>query len=117
MKLRATLRKEQQSANTDNSDQEDNCLSPKEEIKMLKVEVEKMMILIEDLQRNFTNLQQDCKYMRTKQNALSGWILGWNKLKKTTLFHGKLNENENENREGKERLTSLRRLKRRQSMS
>ncbi|KAI3691489.1 hypothetical protein L2E82_49850 [Cichorium intybus] len=118
LKLREKMNNKQQAANTDNSEQEDNCLSPKEEIKKLKVELEKMMGIIEELQRDYTNLQQDCEKMRNKQNALSGWILGWHKIKRSSLFHGKIDANEN--REGKEkekRISSMLRLKRRQSMS
>ncbi|KAI3506496.1 hypothetical protein L1887_28857 [Cichorium endivia] len=118
LKLREKMQNKQQAGNTDNSEQEDNCLSPKEEIKKLKVELEKMMGIIEEVQRDYTNLQQDCEKMRNKQNALSGWILGWHKIKRSSLFHGKIEGNEN--REGKEkekRISSMLRLKRRQSMS
>ncbi|KAJ0639034.1 putative BTB/POZ domain, NPH3 domain, NPH3/RPT2-like family protein [Helianthus annuus] len=120
MKLRATMtRKQEAEDHSENSSevQEDNWSSSKEEIKMLKVELEKMMTLIEELQRDYINLQQDCKKMKTNQKDLSGWILGWKKLK---LFNGKINENEN--REGKEkekekRLSSIFRFRRRQSIS
>ncbi|MFS8015648.1 putative NPH3/RPT2-like family protein [Helianthus anomalus] len=118
MKLRATMtRKQEAEDHSENSSevQEDNWSSSKEEIKMLKVELEKMMTLIEELRRDYINLQQDCKKMKTNQKDLSGWILGWKKLK---LFNGKMNENEN--REGKEkekRLSSIFRFRRRQSIS
>ncbi|XP_076893534.1 BTB/POZ domain-containing protein DOT3-like [Bidens hawaiensis] len=111
MKLRATMSRKHE---TDISSEvrEDNLSSTKEEIKMLKAELEKMMTLIEDLQRDYINLQQDCKKMRTNQKALSGGILGWKKLK---LFNGKLNENENKEKE--KRISSILRFKRRQSIS
>ncbi|KVH84374.1 BTB/POZ domain-containing protein DOT3 [Cynara cardunculus var. scolymus] len=116
VKLRATMHKNQPATNNDNLDQDDNnCSFPKEEIKMLKVEVERIMVVIEDLQRDYTNLHQNCEKMIKKQN---GWILGWNKFKKSTLFQGKLDSNEN--REGKEKekkINSILRLKRRQSIS
>lgn len=119
------MHKKQLAGNVDSSQQEDNCASPKEEIKMLKLEQEKMMDLIKELQTDYTNLQQDCEKMRNKQNALSGWILGWHKIKRSTLFQGRFDTNENrdekvKDREGKEkekRISSMLRLKRRQSMS
>ncbi|KAL7600044.1 hypothetical protein Lser_V15G22426 [Lactuca serriola] len=125
LKLREEMHKKQLAGNVDSSQQEDNCASPKEEIKMLKLEQEKMMDLIKELQTDYTNLQQDCEKMRNKQNALSGWILGWHKIKRSTLFQGRFDTNENrdekvKDREGKEkekRISSMLRLKRRQSMS
>ncbi|PWA98673.1 hypothetical protein CTI12_AA015450 [Artemisia annua] len=118
VKLRATMQINQQTVNADSSDQVDTCSSPKEEIKMLKQDLEKMAVLIEDLQSDYKNLQQDCENMGRKQNALSSWILGWNKLKKSTLFNVKSDSN-HENREVKEkekRMSSMLRLKRRQSL-
>ncbi|KAK1423741.1 hypothetical protein QVD17_19049 [Tagetes erecta] len=118
VKLRATMNVKQEEANMNNAElQEDNGSSTKEEIKMLKVELEKMMMVIEELQRDYLNLQKDCKNMRTNQNALSGWIFGWKKLKKTTLFHGKISENENT--EEREKVKNMRSILgfRRQSMS
>nr|XP_043606966.1 BTB/POZ domain-containing protein DOT3 isoform X2 [Erigeron canadensis] len=113
VKLRETIQEKQQ---TTNADQEDNWSSQKEEIKMLKAELEKMMVIIEEIQTDHTNLQQDCKTIRTKQNALSGWILGWNKIKKTSLFHSKLNGNENREGKGEKRISSMLRTNRRQSV-
>ncbi|CAI9284595.1 unnamed protein product [Lactuca saligna] len=125
LKLREEMHKKQLAGNVDSSQQEDNCASPKEEIKMLKLEQEKMMDFIKELQTDYTNLQQDCEKMRNKQNALSGWILGWHKIKRSPLFQGRFDTNENrdekvKDREGKEkekRISSMLRLKRRQSMS
>ncbi|CAH1427777.1 unnamed protein product [Lactuca virosa] len=125
LKLREEMHKKRLTGNDDSSEQEDDGASPKEEIKMLKVELEKMMDLIKELQKDYTNLQQDCEKMRNKQNALSGWILGWHKIKRSTLFQGRFDTNENrdgkvKDREGKEkekRISSMLRLKRRQSMS
>ncbi|KAI3665048.1 hypothetical protein L6452_43665 [Arctium lappa] len=122
VKLRATMHKNPQATNNDDNLVQEGykCSFPKEEIKMLKLEVKKIMVVIEDLQRDYTNLQQNCEKMIKKQNAISsGWILGWNKLKKSTLFQGKQLDS-NENREGKEkekRMNSILRLKRRQSIS
>ncbi|KAJ9564614.1 hypothetical protein OSB04_000580 [Centaurea solstitialis] len=119
LKLRATMHKNPQATNNDNLDQEDyNCSFPKEEIKMLKAEVGKIMVVMEDLQKDYKNLHQYCEKMTKKHNALSGWILGWNKLKKSTLFPGKLDSKENrEGREKEKRISSILRLKRRQSIS
>ena len=118
VKLRATMQINQQTVNADSSDQVDTCSSPKEEIKMLKRELEKMAVLIEDLQSDYKNLQHDCENMGRKQNALSSWILGWNKLKKSTLFKAKSDSTENrEVKEKEKRMSSMLRLKRRQSMS
>ncbi|KAI3824466.1 hypothetical protein L1987_05926 [Smallanthus sonchifolius] len=112
VKLRATVSRKQEGGNSEVQEDDYNC---SEEIKMLKVELEKMRDLVEELQRDHITLQKDCKKMGTNQKALSGWILGWKKLK---LFHGKMNENEN--REGKQkvkRLSSILRFRRGQSMS
>ncbi|KAL8229432.1 hypothetical protein R6Q57_014332 [Mikania cordata] len=119
VKLRETVIRKQEASNTDNIEvQEDNCSSLKEEIKRLKVELDKMMILIEELQRDHINLQQECKKMRSNQKAIFGWVFGWKKLKKTALFHGRMSEKENS--EGKEKVKrkgSILRFKRGQSMS
>nr|GEV62189.1 hypothetical protein [Tanacetum cinerariifolium] len=113
VKLRATMQMNQQTVNADSSDHDDDNSSPKEEIKILKLELEKMMVLIEDLQSDYKNLQKDCENMGRKQNALSSWILGWKKLKKSTLFNSKLDSNENrEVKEKEKRMSSMLRLKR-----
>ncbi|KAL4579741.1 hypothetical protein LXL04_015905 [Taraxacum kok-saghyz] len=125
LKMRDSMQHNQCVVNTEYSQCEDNYSSPKEEIKLLKKEVEKMMLLIKELQRNYTNLQQNCEKMKNKQNALSGWMLGWHKIKRSTLFHGKFDANESreekvsdrEEKEKEKSSSSMLRLKRRQSMS
>ncbi|CAL8164071.1 unnamed protein product [Prunus armeniaca] len=91
VKMRTAMQeKESQSGN--NSEQEGNYSSTDAEIKNLKAELEDVKIKMAELQSDYSELQQEYERIGSKQKNVSGWSLGWRKIKNS--FHAKVEGNE-----------------------
>ncbi|XP_016647337.1 PREDICTED: BTB/POZ domain-containing protein DOT3 [Prunus mume] len=91
VKMRTAMQeKESQSGN--NSEQEGNHSSTDAEIKNLKAELEDVKIKMAELQSDYSELQQEYERIGSKQRNVSGWSLGWRKIKNS--FHAKVEGNE-----------------------
>ncbi|XP_021826254.1 BTB/POZ domain-containing protein DOT3 isoform X1 [Prunus avium] len=91
VKMRTAMQeKESQSGN--NSEQEGNHSSTDADIKNLKAELENVKIKMAELQSDYSELQQEYERIGSKQKNVSGWSLGWRKIKNS--FHAKVEGNE-----------------------
>lgn len=72
------------------SEQEEGQSSAHMEIKTLKMELEKVKINMEQLQREYSELRQECEKLNNKHRSIPSWTLGWKKIRKSTLFSGKV---------------------------
>ncbi|CAN6542215.1 unnamed protein product [Malus baccata var. baccata] len=112
VKMRTVMQgKESPSGN--NSEQEGNHSSTDAEIKNLKAELENVKIKMAELQRDYSELQHEYERITSnKQKNVSGWSLGWRKIKNS--FHTKVEENEPRNNQqrtnpSRRRTTSIQR--------
>ncbi|KAM1181828.1 hypothetical protein ACFX2I_000341 [Malus domestica] len=88
-----TVMQEKESPSGENSEQHGNHSSTDAETKNLKAELENVKMKMAELQSDYSELQH--KYERiisNKQKNVSGWSLGWRKIKNS--FHTKVEENE-----------------------
>ncbi|XP_050129266.1 BTB/POZ domain-containing protein DOT3-like isoform X1 [Malus sylvestris] len=108
-----TVMQGKESPSGDNSEQEGNHSSTDAEIKNLKAELEKVKIKMAELQRDYSELQHEYeRIISNKQKNVSGWSLGWRKIKNS--FHTKVEENEPRNNQqrtnpSRRRTTSIQR--------
>ncbi|GFY80254.1 phototropic-responsive NPH3 family protein [Actinidia rufa] len=88
IKMRAAMQGKEQAASGNNSDQEESWTS-KEEIKILKDELLKVKVEVQGLQKDYTELQRIYGNVNNKRRSLSGWTLGWRKIKNSGFFNRK----------------------------
>ncbi|XP_048427069.1 BTB/POZ domain-containing protein DOT3-like isoform X1 [Pyrus x bretschneideri] len=108
-----TVMQEKESPSGDSSEQHGNHSSTDAEIKNLKAELENVKMKMAELQSDYSELQHEYeRIISNKQKNVSGWSLGWRKIKNS--FHTKVEENEtggNQQRTNpaRRRTTSIRR--------
>ncbi|PSS36694.1 BTB/POZ domain-containing protein [Actinidia chinensis var. chinensis] len=93
IKMRAVMQGKEQAASGNNSDQEESWTS-KEEIKILKDELLKVKAEMQGLQKDYTELQRIYGNVNNKRRSLSGWTLGWRKIKNSGFFNRKMEGDE-----------------------
>ncbi|XP_057501674.1 BTB/POZ domain-containing protein DOT3-like [Actinidia eriantha] len=93
IKMRAAMQGKEQAASGNNSDQEESWTS-KEEIKILKDELLKVKAEMQGLHRDYTELQRIYGNVNNKRRSLSGWTLGWRKIKNSGFFNRKMEGDE-----------------------
>ncbi|CAA3011803.1 BTB POZ domain-containing DOT3 isoform X1 [Olea europaea subsp. europaea] len=111
-KLRMEIQGKNQTESDDISEQEVSWSSTKKEVRSLKAELEKVKSQMAELQKDYSELQQEYEKLIIKQRNSSGWILGWRKIRKSALFHTKMDEedtDESHNRKFQNQRGSLRR--------
>ncbi|PIA52172.1 hypothetical protein AQUCO_01000212v1 [Aquilegia coerulea] len=97
--------------------EQDSTWSTKKEIKNIISELQKIRTSIEELQHDYSQLQQEFE-KANKQKIVSGWSSGWKKFKTSTLFHGKMNAMDTENVQlGQTTVSSKNSRRRRKSIS
>ncbi|XP_059624278.1 BTB/POZ domain-containing protein DOT3 [Cornus florida] len=117
VKIRVAMQGKEQAASGNISDQEDSWSSTKKDIMTLKAELEKVKMEMAEMQRDYSELQQEYEKLNHKQKNLSGWMSGWKKIKKSSLFHGKVDGDETAEREQRSNPTGCRVSFRRASLS
>lgn len=111
-KLRMEIQGKNQTESDDISEQEVSWSSTKKEVRSLKAELEKVKSQMAELQKDYSELQQEYEKLIIKQRNSSGWILEWRKIRKSALFHTKMDEedtDESHNRKFQNQRGSLRR--------
>ncbi|KAL0287123.1 UNVERIFIED_CONTAM: BTB/POZ domain-containing protein DOT3, partial [Sesamum angustifolium] len=116
VKIRATIQGKCQIETADNSDQESSGSSTNKEVKMLKIELEKVKMQIAELQRDYSVLQQEYQKQTTKRNSL-GWTRGWPNIRKSGLFNLIIDREETDESENRPKQSRRNRFHRRQSIS
>ncbi|KAL0333087.1 UNVERIFIED_CONTAM: BTB/POZ domain-containing protein DOT3 [Sesamum calycinum] len=116
VKIRATIQGKCQIETADNSDQESSGSSTNKEVKMLKIELEKVKMQIAELQRDYSVLQQEYQKQTTKRNS-SGWTRGWPNIRKSGLFNLIIDREETDESENRPKQSRRNRFHRRQSIS
>lgn len=87
MNIRAEIQRNSQIETADKSDQEGSPLSTNQEVKSLRIELEKVKDEMAEMQRKYSELQQEYPKQKVKQRKSSGWTVGWRKLRKSALFN------------------------------
>lgn len=111
------MQQKDQTSSDDNSEKESsNWSSTKKEVKSVKEELDKLKEQMAELQRDYSELQQEYEKVNKHKN-FALWAIGWKKIKRATLFNGKLEVEESD--EAQNRNNHGRRAKphRRQSVS
>ncbi|KAF5189170.1 BTB/POZ domain-containing protein DOT3 [Thalictrum thalictroides] len=70
--------------------EQNNTWSTKKEIRNIICELQKIRASIEELQHDYSQLQQEFEKVNKQKNVF-GWSSGWKKFKTSTLFQGKIN--------------------------
>lgn len=95
VKLRAAMQGKEPAASGDNSEQEVSQTSTKTEIVTLKSELENVKAKMAELQRDYSELQREYRKLNNKQRDISVWSLSWKKIRRSALFHRKVDGAEN----------------------
>lgn len=117
MKIRAAIQGNVQTETADKSDQESSQSSTNKEVKVLKIELEKVKVQMAEMQRDYSELQQGYQKQNTKQRSSSGWTLGWRKIRKSALFNFKADGEETDESHNRPNQSRRRSFPRRQSAS
>ncbi|KAJ4831824.1 hypothetical protein Tsubulata_010195 [Turnera subulata] len=95
VKMRAAMQGKERAANGNNSEQEAGQTSTGTEIISLKEELENVKMQMADLQKDYLELQQECEKLNSKQRNITAWNFSWKKIRKSSLFHRKVESDEN----------------------
>ncbi|KZV50740.1 hypothetical protein F511_25053 [Dorcoceras hygrometricum] len=119
VKIRKTMLGRSQRETVDNSEWEsNNWSSTDKEVKVLKVELERVKLKMDEMQRYYSELQHEHERLNfKKERRSSNWAVGWRKIRKSALFNLKIDSDgtdESQNRTNPSRRGSFRR---RQSIS
>ncbi|WOG92124.1 hypothetical protein DCAR_0311383 [Daucus carota subsp. sativus] len=96
VKIRAAMQGKEQAGSGENIDQEHSWLSTTTEITNLRVELEKVKSQMAELQRDYSELQQDYNKLHSKHRSSPTWTFGWKKIRKSSFFHKKSDNEESE---------------------
>ncbi|KAK4485937.1 hypothetical protein RD792_008588 [Penstemon davidsonii] len=94
VKIRASIQGKDRTETTDNLEQESNWSSTNNEVKTLKLELEKVRMQMAEIQRDYSELQQEHGKQNIKRRYSLGWTFGWRKVRNSGLFNVKLYRNE-----------------------
>ncbi|KAL2521547.1 BTB/POZ domain-containing protein DOT3 [Forsythia ovata] len=117
VKLRMELQGKNQTESGDNSDQEVSWSSTKKEVSALKAELEKVKSQMAELHRDYSELQQEHEKLTIKQRSSSGWMFGWRKIRKSALFHTRMDEEDTDESHNRQIQNHRGSLRRRQSIA
>ncbi|XP_019177311.1 PREDICTED: BTB/POZ domain-containing protein DOT3 [Ipomoea nil] len=118
VKMRAIMQQKGQTSSDDNSEKGGSSWSStKKEVKCVKEELDKLKEQMGELQRDYSELQKEYEKVNKHGKNFAIWAIGWKKIKRATLFNGKLEVEESD--EGQNRINLGRRAnpRRRQSVS
>lgn len=90
VKMRAAMQPKDPEASTVTAEQEGDWSITKEEVKALKAELERVKMKMAELQRDYNDLQREYGNLSNKPRNISSWSLGWKKIRKSAVFQGKL---------------------------
>ena len=76
------------------SEQEESESSAQMEIKNLKLELERVKMDMAELKREHSELQHECEKLNNKQRSIPSWLLGWKKIRNSSLFIQKVDGDE-----------------------
>lgn len=90
VKMRAAMQPKDPEASTVTAEQEGDWSITKEVVKALKAELERVKMKMAELQRDYNDLQREYGNLSNKPRNISSWSLGWKKIRKSAVFQGKL---------------------------
>ncbi|XP_042517385.1 BTB/POZ domain-containing protein DOT3 isoform X2 [Macadamia integrifolia] len=89
LKVRAAIH-EKKPVPDEITEQENRWSSAEKEIESTKAELGMVKTMLQELQKDYSELQQELEKLNIKQKSASSWSYGWKKLKSSTFFHGKI---------------------------
>lgn len=94
-----TAMQEKDPASRGNNSEQDETQSPTTsvEIKNLRTELENVKTRMAELQTDYSELQREYEKLGNKHKIVSGWSLGWRKIKNS--FHTKADAEETGNQQ------------------
>lgn len=97
VKMRAAMQEKEPASRGDDSEQGDTQPSTSMEIKNLREELENVKTRMAELQKDYSELQREYEKLSNKNKIVSGWSLGWRKIKNS--FHSKADADETGNQQ------------------
>ncbi|WCJ31880.1 Phototropic-responsive NPH3 family protein [Euphorbia peplus] len=105
VKMRAAMREKEHIASGNNSEQEAGQTLTEADIIALKTELENVKANLEELQRDYSQLQQDYEKLNKHHRNISTWSVGWQKIRRSSLFNRKFDGDESS--EGRQKSNPL----------
>ncbi|KAK9096872.1 hypothetical protein Sjap_022369 [Stephania japonica] len=90
VKIRAAMNEKENMSSEIKAEQETIWSCNMKEIKIIKEELENVKTKMSELQHEYSELQQEFEKLK-RQRGLLGWSSGWKKIRKSTVFQGKMN--------------------------